>query len=236
MSIIVVSGHRRTGSSMMMNALYDGMNEGGVLFAPEFEELNPQIGDYKPNPNGLWEVGFRQYMNAQFLRDMPDGAIVKIMSDGLPNLPNGQYVVIYMHRDIHEMNLSIETADKHLRAYAKQTGRIRRSQEAVDDKTELLPFCVFRDWNLDDEEHILGIMDARKDIDLIEVNYADVIADPEKAFKRIKWTPLGRQRMNLDIRKAAAVIDPKLWRVKNVNRSGRIQRTSTKGIDTASAA
>jgi len=236
MSIVVVSGYRRCGTSLMMHALYSGMKGGVALFSPDFEEFNPNIDGYQPNPNGLWEVGFRQYMSPPFLRGMPDGSLVKILYDGLPNLPKGDYKIIFMTRDVDEIEASLARSDECLTEHAKRSGKIRRSQDAIDDKTEFLPFCSFRDYDQVEIDHVLGIMDTRKDVDLIKVDFADVIRCPTNAFRKIRSTPLGRTRIDIDVAKAAAVIEPKLYRSKvkeHGYNTSRDDRTRTHSINSA---
>ena len=169
----IVSGYRRSGTSMMMNALYKGMPSGGLLYSLDMERLNPEVNGWMANPGGLWEVGSRRYLEADFLRGMPDGSLVKIFFDGLVNLPHDDYKIIFMNRDVEEIKMSMDSVDNHI------------SRPDVSRKVELLTFSAFKPYSQDDIDHVLGIMDARKDVELIEIDYAEVLENPEKAFRKI---------------------------------------------------
>ncbi len=188
---------------MMVRALHAGGI--GVLYNPTLEAANPDRDGYQPNPGGLYEVGFISYMSPKFLRLMPDGCVVKIMYDGIVNLPKGDYKIIFMERDLEEIAASSQRVDDHIIASGKES--------AINHPvTATLPFCCYRTYNQDNIDHVLGIMDTRSDVEVIRVNYADVIADPKHALARIKYTPLGKVRIDFDEDSAAAVIDPELHR------------------------
>jgi hypothetical protein len=201
--MIIVSGHRRSGTSAMMAAMYAGMSEGQVLYMPAQERLNQPLDGYQPNPGDLYEIGRAHYMNAAFLRTMPDDGLVKVLWDGLPNLPAGNYTIIFMERDEAEINASIARSDAHLRA-----------RGVKENAQTHFTFDIFRPYDRENVDHVLGIMEQRKDVDLIKVNFKDLIENPEWVFERIRHTPLGRPRMKLDVAKAAAIINPDYYRVR----------------------
>lgn len=184
---------------MMMQALH----EGGMGMI-----LNPSLrAEEELNPAGIYEVGFLSYMSPKFLRLMPDGCLVKIMWDGIVNLPKGEWKIIFMERDEAEINASVERVDK----YLGENGMASALNHKV---TTTLPFCCYRTYNRDHIDHVLGIMDTRSDVELIPVQYQDVIDNPVKVFERLKYTPLGKERLPIDIEKAAAVINPDLHRIR----------------------
>ena len=212
MSIVIVSGARRTGTSMMMSALYKGSSTLDLLVAPVLEKANPAFKNYQPNPNGLYEVGLVRYLEARFLRKIPNDCLIKVLYDGLPNLYPNDYKIIWMDRDEDEIRASEERVDRHFKDCDKEAGTVKKDH---NEYTQILPFCSLRPYSKEDVDHVLKICEMRKDFDLVRVNYRDVIEDPIKAFKKIKWTPLGRLRVDIDVEKAASVIDKKLHRFKS---------------------
>jgi hypothetical protein len=174
MSICIVSGARRTGTSMMMKAIYNASLGGCVLFNPKLNEDAPSEDGYLPNKYGMWEVGISNYLNTKFLRAIPDGALIKIMFDGLVALPAGEYTIIFMTRDVSEINESAANVDKHLEYHAKNQGVPLLPH---GDVTYMLPFCCLDPYDQSQIDHVLGIMRERRDVNLIMVDYGDVIAD-----------------------------------------------------------
>jgi hypothetical protein len=213
---VIVSGYRRSGTSAMMQALVSGLNEGVVVHSENDAKVgNISKGSYIPNPGPLFEIGRASYSDADFVRGLPDGALVKIFFDGLPTLPADKYLVIFMRRDEAEIRESCSKVGRHLRAVGVPGSPIVSSM-----------FDIHRSYNSDDIDHVLGIMDQRKDVELIEVDYADLISDPERVFTNIKWTPLDRTRIDLDIKKAASVINPDYYR----SRRPEIQKDGLKAF------
>jgi len=189
---------------MMMQAI----NHGGIglIHVPELEGGNPDYNGYQPNPGGLYEMGLGQYMCAKLLRMLPNKGAIKILFDGLPCLPKGDYKIIFMSRDVDEIEESTARVDEHILG---QPGRARGLASAVDDITGILPFCVYRPYNKDDIEHVIGICEARSDMELIRVNYKSIINYPRESFEIIK-----DHGIPIDPEKAAAVVDPKLYRCR----------------------
>jgi hypothetical protein len=111
-----------------------------------------------------------------------------------------------MDRDEDEINESIARSDAHL-----------RSSGVKENPPTRYTFDVFRPYSRDDVEHVLGIMEARSDVNLLKVNYKDLIEDPKGTFESIKYTPLGKERLPIDIDRAVSVINPEYYRVRNEN-------------------
>ena len=122
----------------------------------------------------------------------------KMFFDGLPNLPLGDYRIIFMVRDEWEINDSCAKADKHLRS-------VNIPENPASDAT----FYVYRPYSQDDIDHVLGICEARSDIQLIKVNYIDLIKHPEHELETLRL--LG---VPLNVKRAASVIDPSYHRSK----------------------
>lgn len=197
--IHVVSGYRRSGTSMMMKALYSGLTEGQILYQPGQEKKgNVELEGYHPNPSGLSEVGQGYYMDAVFLRKIPDNSLLKILFDGLPFLPKREYKIIWMDRDVDEILASCEKVDQHLRAVGVK-----------NNPKKWYPFDSFRPYRQGNIDHVLGICEARNDIDLIRVNFRDVIENPLETFVNLK-----KQGIPIDPAKSAKVVNPKHYRYR----------------------
>jgi len=190
----------------MMQSLHAGGL--GVIHVPAMEQANPFSDGYAPNPGGLYEVGLGAYMNSRVLRCIRDGnrGAIKILFDGLPNLAKGDYKIIFMERDVDEIDMSTKRVDKHI---LSQSGGQRRLASRADEITAILPFCVYRPYNQEDIDHVLGICEARKDMEVIKVNYADLIDNPISIFEYLVKCGIP---VNPD--DAAKVIDPQLYRVR----------------------
>ncbi len=218
--MIIVSGYRRCGTSCMMQAL----NAGGIglIHVPELEGGNPNYNGYQPNPGGLYEMGLGQYMCAKLLRMLPNKGAIKILFDGLPCLPQGDYKIIFMSRDVDEIDMSTKRVDEHILG---QPGRQRGLASRVDEITGILPFCTYRPYNQDDIDHVLGICDARADMKVMHLDYLDVIHEPLNTFNWLKTNGIP-----IDPEKAAAVVNPKLYRirkeVKDDHSKSRISRNN----------
>ena len=194
--IYIVSGYRRSGTSMMMQAIMKGLTRGMVLYRPDLEKLNAPEGDYQPNIGALLEVGRAWYMLPEFLRRIPDQSVIKIFFDGLPNLPAGDYRVIFMDRCETEIRASCERVDKHLRV-----------QGVPENEDTSYCFDVFRPYKREDIEHVLGICRQRKDIDLRVVDFREVVKEPERVLASLD--------LPINVKRAASVVDPEHYRFRD---------------------
>jgi hypothetical protein len=212
---------------MMMQALNAGGL--GIIHVPELEGGNPEYNGYQPNPGGLYELGLGQYMCAKLLRMLPDKGAVKILFDGLPCLPKGKYTIIFMSRNAKEIEKSTARVDEHI---LNQPGRQRGLASKVDEITGILPFCVYRPYNQDDINHVLGICETRADMEVIHVNYADVITNPYMVFEG-----LVKCGIPINVDDAVSVINPRLYRerVKDDDSKNRSSRLRTKSNHSAGA-
>lgn len=187
-----------------MRAIQNGLLSGAVLYQPGQEKIGDgDEGGYTPNPSGLLEVGQWYYQNAEFLRQIPDESVVKILYDGLPNLPRGDYMVIFMERDPEEIRASCDRVDRHLR----QVG-------VVENPARDYVFDCFRPYRQDDIDHVLGICEVRADIRLHRVNYRDMVDNPVETFRGLARTNLGRPLLPIDPERAAEIIDSKHYRFR----------------------
>ena len=200
--IYCVSGYRRCGTSAMVKALHAG----GIpaIYMPDLERVNPDEEGYQPNPGGLYEVGITQYMNADFLREIVDESVVKILFDGLPFLPFRDYKIIWMERDLEEIQASTERVDQYIRSTTK-----REDQPEVREATSFLPFNCYKPYNQKDMDHVLGICEARSDMSLVKVQFSELLRQPKRVFTTLKL-----MGVPINVNRATAVIEPQLWRIK----------------------
>jgi hypothetical protein len=179
-----------------------------LLVANYMERANKKAGDYQPNPNGLYEVGVLQYLNAKFTRKLEHGCLIKILYDGLPSLPASDYKIVFMTRNEDEVRASCDRVMAYnMESCGENYDRLKAEEET---RTHALPFYCLRPHSSQDVHHVLGICRQRRDFDLIKVDYGDVIRDPEKEFNRL--ADLG---IPIDPMKSAKTIDKKLHRCRS---------------------
>ena len=195
--IYVVSGYRRSGTSAMMGALQAGGIP--VVFNPDLEKMNIGTNGYKPNPVSLYEIGRIAYMEPGLLHQLLlDGHAIKIFFDGLPTLPKGDYKIIYMVRDVDEINESLRIALENVRSAGERPNSGGQK-----------PFDVYSPYAQKEIDWVLGICDARSDIDLCMVDYHDLVNDPGRVLEEL--------HLPINIGAAAKAIDEKHYRVKSYN-------------------
>jgi hypothetical protein len=179
----------------MMQALLAGNRDKGrvVPYSDKDQWIaGPPKNGYQPCPTPLLEVGSAAYCNAEFLRGLPDNLLIKVFFDGLLNLPANEYIIVFMERDLAEIKASLVRAEEHITNWALESRNIppemTKKRHAKVERT----FCIYRDYNQDDIDHVLGIMEQRKDVTLLRVNYRDLIANPYETLQSLAISPLGR--------------------------------------------
>ena len=190
MTVFVVSGIKRSGTSMMMNILLDG----GIDILTD----NRYKAD-KWNPNGYfeWHSVMHNRHEPEILRNA-DGKAVKIIAitivrhttDAL--IPEKDYKVIWMERDHKEAIMSWEIKNGRNKYHA-----IDSLIEKVNSY-EMIRNSVHRWFN------------EQPNIEFISVNYKDVIYHAEREIKKIQDF-LG---VKLNLEKAINVVDEKLYKVR----------------------
>lgn len=185
--IYLVTGHMRTGTSMMMAALTAGGIE-PVYSATRDAALETQTADdlysinpcvYEPSQEQVTEVGFPR---------MHDGKCLKMLWGGLGKLAPADYRVVFMWRDPEE---------------------IRQSYEGAFVRASSPPWLI--DGGYEARMNIaLDHLRNRRDVHTVtELRYREVLADPIVAFGALKadgWP--------LDVSASAAVVDPGMCRFK----------------------
>lgn len=181
----IVSGYRRSGTSMMMRVLAAMvMPEIKLMMHSEYEQANLPANHYQPAPTGLLEVGRKHYLKPEWLRDkFPDKMLVKILYEGLPYLPSyddAGYVVVFMHRNPEEIKMSLERVEQYFKDWEE-----KYNDKRPENRLRMGGFDIYKDYNQQDIAHVLGILRARKDIQLIDVQYEDVTTNIDDELQRL---------------------------------------------------
>ena len=179
----IVSGLERSGTSLLMQML----QAGGIPAAFDPSSRPPD----ENNPRGYYELEGGKIINK--LRDgtfpLADykGRFIKITSYGLKFLPPGNYKIIYSERNIEEILDSME--------------KMARIQDENREETKQ----AFLKLNNMIKERIKD----RDDIDVLFVNYNDIILHPESSVEKI-FDFLGSSDDDVD--EMVKVVDQKLYR------------------------
>lgn len=182
--VTVVSGLPRSGTSMMMKML-----EAGGIDPLTDGRRGPDID----NPRGYYE-----YERVKGLRRGDDswvpearGRAVKVISELLRWLPRRySYRVIFMRREMEEV----------LGSQRRMLERLERGGGAEDDRMASLyakHLAQVEDW-----------LSAQPHMEVLYVDYADVIADPCVGASKVNEYLGG----SLDVESMARVIEPDLYR------------------------
>lgn len=161
--VYIVSGHPRSGTSMMMRALMAGGMEG--VYSTKRDELatSHADADYQPNPdNELFELESWQYRVAGFPAGY-EGKLIKVVmhSRNMDVMPGGVKVV-FMRRDPEEIRQSYM-------AFFRE----RRTPTVAEIEYEVgLSLRQMRD---------------RRSFDVVELGYRDVVADPGHWLRKLDW-------------------------------------------------
>jgi hypothetical protein len=186
--VVIVSGLPRSGTSMMMNMLAAG----GIEIATDHTR---QADD--DNPQGYYELEQVKHLqtDARWMHYMR-GKAVKVVSSLLYYVPLSlPYKIIFMRRQIDEI----------LASQKKMLDRLGEDSNTVSDDVVRQKF----------ETHLQTIqawIAARKNMDCLYVDYADILKDPI-AGSQVVQAFLGQP---LQIEAMAAIVDPDLYR----NRAG----------------
>jgi hypothetical protein len=180
----VVAGHPRSGTSMMMHALATGGL--GAAFEPAWDTLAANPNGYVQNPNGFYELSLEDQSHPWFpMRHW--GKLIKVQYLQLVGLAPGRYRVLFMMRHPREIRMSYA-------ALGEATARQRLGWSREEDYHPLMM-------------RFMAAAAMRADMQLHEVWYHDVVADPRAAFRRIRDFGLP-----IDAERAADTIDPSLYR------------------------
>ena len=185
--VAIVSGLPRSGTSMMMQMLH----RGGL----------PALTDHirtadEDNPKGYYEFDpvKKTKEDPSWLQRAP-GKVVKIVHLLLLDLPdNYNYRVVFMRRELNEV---VKSQNVMLERHQHGTGNIPAEKIKEIFKAQI--------------DQVYAYVRSRRNFSLLEMNYNDMLADPEPAVARLMDFFDGR----LDSAAMTKVIDPSLYRSRN---------------------
>jgi RNase adaptor protein for sRNA GlmZ degradation len=181
-AIIVVSGLPRSGTSLMMQMLENG----GVAVVTD----NIRTAD-TDNPRGYYEFEKvkRLKQNASWLPETR-GKAFKMVSQLLYDLPGSErYRIIFMERDTDEM----------LRSQDKMLQRLNRPAAPHEEMKRYYAVHL---------ERLHAWLGQQPHIDVVRVNYNDLIERPEANTERIREFLNGK----VNAEAMAKTVDPSLYR------------------------
>lgn len=192
-TLTIVSGLPRSGTSMMMQIMekagYDIFKD-GIRIADD------------NNPKGYYEHERIKNLSRDksVLEEIEEKSVTKIIAQLLLFLPKKfNYRIIFMMRDIHQV---LQSQDKMLQRLSKTDDSIKndRSDDALKESYQKTI------------QRIMSWSQAMPNVDLIFLNYAEVVSDPIKAL-----SPLSEfLNKSLNIEELAHIVDPNLYRERNV--------------------
>ena len=143
------------------------------------------------NPRGYYELEggkiISRLMNGTFPLADHRGRFIKITAFGLKFLPPGKYRIIYTERNIEEVLDSME--------------KMAKLQDQNREETKA-SFIKLNDM-------IKGLITKRDDVEVLFVNYNQIVADPQGQIKKIAEF-LGDK--DIDQAAMVAAVDAKLYR------------------------
>ncbi|MDH7517874.1 MAG: sulfotransferase [Candidatus Thermoplasmatota archaeon] len=178
----IVSGLERSGTSMIMQIL----QAGSIPIAYDTKRQSDEN-----NPKGYYELEGGKIINKLIDKTLPlekyRGKFIKITAYGLKYLPPGKYKIIYTERNIEEILDSME----------KMTGKKDEKREETKK--------VFTKLN----NTIKKMMTNRDDIEVLYINYNNIISNPEQNIREIiKFLGLSDKNITQMIQ----TVDKKLYR------------------------
>lgn len=186
-AVTVVSGLPRSGTSMMMRML----EAGGM----------PVLTDHirtadEDNPKGYYEFErVKQIERDGAWLPQAEGKAVKMIAALLKHLPASHaYRILFMKRDIGEI-------------LASQRQMLIRRGEPADTVSDERMGTLFRRH----VERVEAWLDQQENMDVLYVQYGDVLSDPLSEADRINRFLGG----TLDPRKMAQAVDPTLYRQRS---------------------
>jgi len=179
----IASGIERSGTSLLMQIL----EAGGLPMAFDTASRPPDDN----NPRGYYELEggkiISRLMNGTFPLADHRGRFIKITAFGLKFLPPGKYRIIYTERNIEEVLDSMEKMAK------------LRDQNREETKASFIKL----------NDMIKGLITKRDDVEVLFVNYNQIVADPQGQIKKIAEF-LGDK--DIDQAAMVAAVDAKLYR------------------------
>jgi len=179
----IASGLERSGTSLLMQILHAG----GVPVAFDTASRPPDDN----NPRGYFELEGGKIISRLMNGTLPladyRGRFIKITAFGLKYLPPGKYRIIYTERNIEEVLDSMEKMAK------------IQDQNREETKASFIKL----------NEMIKGLITKREDVEVLFVNYNQIVADSKTQVKKI-YEFLGSKE--IDDAAMIATVDAKLYR------------------------
>jgi hypothetical protein len=178
----IVSGLERSGTSMLMQIL-----KASELPLSFDENRKPD----ENNPKGYYELEggkiINKLMDGSFPLEKFKGKFIKITAFGLKYLPPGKYKIIYSERNIEEILDSMEKMIEQ-----KDLNREKTKESFI--KLNAM---------------IKQIIQEREDIDVLFVNYNNILSNPKDHIEQIiNFLELSKESLN----KMLNIIDNRLYR------------------------
>jgi len=155
----IVSGLERSGTSLLMQILHAG----GVPTAFDMASRPPD----DDNPRGYFELEggkvISRLMNGTFPLGSYRGRFIKITAYGMKFLPPGNYRIIFTERNIEEV---LDSMEKMARIKDENREETKRSFVKLN-------------------ETVKQLLLTRGDVDVLFVNYNEIVANPESEIKKI---------------------------------------------------
>lgn len=184
MTLYVVSGYMRTGTSMMMSALEAGGLE--ACYQQSRDVMKNRYADdrYDPNIGGLYELERHDYKQSDFPCQF-EGKLIKALNMGVVTMNVMPDVkVVFMRRDPEEIRQSFDAFfNKQLGAIANLDQRMQRIIERIANRKDVSSLNVF--W------------------------YREVVNNPQSHFRILQ-----QAGWPIEVGQAAAVVDPQYCRFR----------------------
>ncbi len=194
--ITIVSGLPRSGTSMMMKML----DSGNMPLLTD----NMRIAD-QDNPRGYYEYErVKELEQDNSWLDMASGKAVKIVSPLLHHLnlnKEYRYKIIFMRRNLEEI----------LASQRKMADRLREGEDKIRDD------ILMHNYSLHLED-VHRWQQQNENIELLYINYSDVIKDPLSVAECIS----NFLDMKLNIHEMAKVVDDSLYRQRVVTTNNNV--------------
>jgi tetratricopeptide (TPR) repeat protein len=160
LELLLVSGLPRSGTSLMMQIL----QAGGIPLLTD----GKRVAD-EDNPEGYWEwEDIKQLPKNPAILKQAEGRAVKLITALLPSLPRVHlYKVIYMKRPVEQV-------------VASQFAMLRR--KGIEPKRDAAQLAATQEQM---SERVLEFMRKSDRIELLEIDYPDLIAHPDETIATI---------------------------------------------------
>ena len=188
-TIYIVSGLPRSGTSLMMQMIEKA---GLEIYADNKREAD------ESNPNGYYEheAVKRLATDKKWLKNAT-GKTIKVIAQLLMQLPaRYNYKIIFMHRNINEVVMS-----QHKMLLRNGKAKIKEDTFPSNLKNAFIKTI----------KKVLVWADLNHNVEILNVDFADVITEPENTAKKI----IKYLNIDADYKEIASVIDNKLYRVRN---------------------